>query len=147
MVRAESLLPRGQQEVEVSPIYDPYADSHRSSSNRGTLHKFEVLAIEANGDQTISEGSFVTSPPGGRVECARRLLAVNDTDTNQKASGNWRTPVLHLQPLKAAKMLGVVCRESGTEPDGNRTDGNVEIVDHLGAGHEPCFLAAKLQGR
>jgi hypothetical protein len=27
-----------------------------------TLHKFEVLAIDASGNQTITEGSFVTKP-------------------------------------------------------------------------------------
>ncbi len=29
---------------------------------RGTLHKFEVLAVEAGGNQTITEGEFVTLP-------------------------------------------------------------------------------------
>ncbi len=31
-------------------------------AKRGTAHGFEVLAIEANGNQTISAGEFVTSP-------------------------------------------------------------------------------------
>ena len=29
---------------------------------RNTLHKFEVLAIDASGNQTITQGSFVTQP-------------------------------------------------------------------------------------
>ena len=29
---------------------------------RNTLHKFEVLAIESGGNQTITEGEFVTAP-------------------------------------------------------------------------------------
>jgi len=31
-------------------------------AQRNTLHKFEVLAIDASGNQTITEGSFVTAP-------------------------------------------------------------------------------------
>ncbi len=29
---------------------------------RNTEHKFEVLAIAENGNQTITEGSFITAP-------------------------------------------------------------------------------------
>jgi hypothetical protein len=31
-------------------------------AQRGTLHKFEVLAVEVGGNQTITEGEFVTAP-------------------------------------------------------------------------------------
>ena len=31
-------------------------------AQRNTLHKFEVLAVESGGNQTITEGEFVTAP-------------------------------------------------------------------------------------
>jgi len=46
-------LPAGATGVPVPPGF---------LVQRDTLHKFEVLAIEAGGNQTITEGEFVTAP-------------------------------------------------------------------------------------
>ena len=61
-VIVEQVEPRRVLSIDLPALTTSVKVPREFFLQRNTLHKFEVLAIEASGNQTITEGAFVTKP-------------------------------------------------------------------------------------